>query len=319
MYFFFSLKIGIKKIMEKIYYSLKGFWKGLPAVEKLSKEAKVSKKKELEFLKRQAVWQIYLPSPKKIIRPRFDVSAENEVHQADLLFLPYDTVKVGRINKTYKYALTLVDFGTRYKEAEPLTSKDSKEVAMAFEKIYKRHLKYPKLLQVEPGREFMGAVTQLMAKHNVRIRRRQPEIHRHQGVVERFNRTLAERLFGYRYAKELENPHKRYREWVKRLPEVLKALNAETKKPPPIVTRKASDPNCPIANVRYLYQPGELEGGKKRATDPIWSVDIHKIDYNIVTQGIRVYYLNAPAPKRGFVKEELLIVPADTNTRMHMS
>ena len=304
--------------MEKIYYSPKGFWKGLPAVEKLSKEAKASKKKALEFLKRQAVWQIYLPPPKKIIRPRFDVSAENEVHQAGLLFLPYDTVKVGRINKTYKYALTLVDLGTRYKEAEPLTSKDSKEVAMAFEKIYKRHLKYPKLLQVDPGREFMGAVTQLMAKHNVRIRRGQPEIHRHQGVVERFNRTLAERLFGYQYAKELENPHKRDREWVKRLPEVLKALNAETKKPHPIVTRQAGDPICPTANVRYLYQPGGLEGGKKRATDPIWSVDIHKIDYNIVTQGIRVYYLNAPAPKRGFVKEELLIVPADTNTHMHM-
>ena len=171
--------------MEKIYYSPKGFWKGLPAVEKLSKEAKVSKKQALEFFKKQAVWQIYLPPPKKIIRPRFDVSAENEVHQADLLFLPYDTVKVGRINKTYKYALTLVDLGTRYKEAEPLTSKDSKEVAMAFENIYKRHLKYPKLLQVDHGREFMGAVTQLMAKHNVRIRRGQPEIHRHQGVVEK--------------------------------------------------------------------------------------------------------------------------------------
>ena len=62
--------------------------------------------------------------------------------------------------------------------------------------------------------------------------------------------------------------------------------------------------------MRYLYQPGELEGGgKRRATDPIWSLDIHKIDYHIVTQGIRVYYLKAPAPKRGFVKEELLIVP----------
>ena len=71
--------------------------------------------------------------------------------------------------------------------------------------------------------------------------------------------------------------------------------------------------------MRYLYQPGELEGDKKRATDPIWSVDIHKIDYNIVTQGIRVYYLKAPAPQRGFVKEELLMVPADTSSRMHIS
>ena len=93
------------------------------------------KNRHFKFLKKQAIWQIYLPAPKKIIRPRFDVSAENELHQANLLFLPYDTVKVGRINKTFKYALTLVNLGTRYKESEPLTSKDSKEVAKAFEKI----------------------------------------------------------------------------------------------------------------------------------------------------------------------------------------
>ena len=93
------------------------------------------KNRHFKFLKKQTIRQIYLPAPKKIIRPKFDVSAENELHQANLLFLPYDTVKVGRINKTFKYALTLVNLGTRYEESEPLTSKDSKEVAKAFEKI----------------------------------------------------------------------------------------------------------------------------------------------------------------------------------------
>ena len=128
------------------------------------------------------------------------------------MFLPHDSVN----RKTYKYALTVVDIESRYKEAEPLTSKDSSEVAKAFENIYKRKLNYPKLLQVDPGREFMGSVTQLMAEHNVSIRRGRKEIHRDQALVERFNRTLAERLFGYQYAKDLENPHKRNREWVKR-------------------------------------------------------------------------------------------------------
>ena len=70
--------------MEKIYYSPKGFWRGQQEVNKLATEAKVSQKQALEFLKKQAVWQIYLPALKKIIRPRFDVSAKNEVHQADL-------------------------------------------------------------------------------------------------------------------------------------------------------------------------------------------------------------------------------------------
>ena len=158
----------------------------------------------------------------------------------------------------------------------------------------------------------MGAVSQLMEKHKVRIRRGRRDIHRDQWIVERFNRTLAERLFGYQYAKEIDTK-KRNREWVKRLPEVIKALNAETKKTPPVVTRKAEEPICPNVNVRFLYQPRESEGGgKRRATDPIWSVDIHKIDHHIITQGIRVYYLKAPAPNRDIVREELLIVPDDT-------
>ena len=72
------------------------------------------------------MWKIYLPTPKKINRPRFDVSAKNEVHQADLLILPHDIVKVGRVNKTYRYALTLVDVGTRYKEAKKLLKRAKK-------------------------------------------------------------------------------------------------------------------------------------------------------------------------------------------------
>ena len=36
----------------------------------------------------------------------------------------------------YKYALTVVDVASRYKEAEPVTSKDSAEVAKAFQPIY---------------------------------------------------------------------------------------------------------------------------------------------------------------------------------------
>ena len=45
----------------------------------------------------------------------------------------------------------------------------------------------------KPGREFMGEVTKEIAKH-VRIRRGNVNTH---GTVERFNRTLAERLFTF--------------------------------------------------------------------------------------------------------------------------
>ena len=83
------------------------------------------------------------------------------MRQAELLFLPHDKPPQGR--KVYKYALTVVDVASRYKAAEPLTSKESDEVSKAFQRIYKRGpLKWPQLLQVYPGREFMGTVTKVM-------------------------------------------------------------------------------------------------------------------------------------------------------------
>ena len=79
------------------------------------------------------------------------------------------------------------------------------------------------------GREFMGAVTKVMENHKTTIRRGCVDIHRDQAIVERFNRTLAERLFGYQYAVEMQNlvSQKRATAWVKRLPEVVSALNNE--------------------------------------------------------------------------------------------
>ena len=213
--------------LAKIYYSPQGYWKGTAAIKKLAEAAHVPEDAAKKWLIRQALWQIYLPAPRHIPRPKFDVSTPNSVHQADLLFLPHD--KLPRGWKVYKYALTVVDIANRYKEAEPLTSKDSAEVAKAFEAIYRRSpLAWPKMLQVDPGREFMGSVTKEMESHNTYIRRGHTEIHRDQAIVERFNRTLAERLFGHQYAVEmLLHEGQRSTAWVKRLPDVVKALNNE--------------------------------------------------------------------------------------------
>ena len=311
--------------MEEIYYSPRGYWKGKSAVRKLAKAAKVTEKEAFDFLKKQDVWQIFLPPPKKIVRPKVQAFFD-PTHQADLLSLTHD--RVGK--KTYKYALTVVDVGSRYKEAEPLTTKNSKEVAEAFRKIYERHLSFPKLLQVDPGREFMGAVSRLMAERGVIMRRGRPDVHTDQAVVERFNRTLSERLYAYQHDKEMkgENVNEKgfNEEWVKRLPEVIKTLNRETDPPPKKIedVDKGQSPVRPFSQVRYLYQLGEYKPEeakseednskenkgweKRRATDPIWSVKKHEIDRHFVVQGIDVYQLKKPAPQRNFVREELMVV-----------
>ena len=66
-----------------------------------------------------------------------------------------------------------------------------------------------------------------MEKHVVIIQCEDPSQHRSQGVVERFNRTLADRLFTHQYHKELEDPSKSNREWVSRLQNVVSSLNNE--------------------------------------------------------------------------------------------
>ena len=127
----------------------------------------------------------------------------NDIHQSDLLSLPHDRFK----RKTYKYALNIVDVASRYKASYQLSTKNSKEVAQAFQWIYENTpLTYPKTLIINDGKEFYGDVTKLIKKHDVMIQRGDPSQHRSQGVVERFNRMLADRLFSYQYHKEFEDP-----------------------------------------------------------------------------------------------------------------
>ena len=253
-------------------------------------------------------------------------------------FLPHDKLPHGK--KIYKYALTVVDVASgaaeQNKAAEPLTSKESDEVSKAFQRIYRRGpLKWPQLLQVDPGREFMGAVTKVTENNKTAIRRGRTEIHRNQAIVERFNRTLAERLFGHQYAVKMRLPSgQRSTEWVKRLSEVVSALNNEVtrltgKKPAKAIKEKSvsSKPSTPYSrpvgvnekklpsrvNVTYLYQPGELEGGGRRATDPVWSLKVYNIERIVTKPNEPVVYYLYDGPKRGFVREELMVVPPDSH------
>ena len=215
------------KKFKQIYYSDGGYWRGKSAIQKLAKASDSTKEEAEKWLLKQPLYQIYLPAPKYIPRPNASMSLfakPNDIHQSDLLSLPHDKFK----KKTYKYALNIVDVASRYKGSYQLTSKYAKEVAQAFQWIYENTpLNYPKTLIIDDGKEFYGDTTKLMEKHDVIIQHGDPSQHRSQGIVERFNRTLADRLFTYQYHKELEDPSKSNREWVSRLQNVVSSLNNE--------------------------------------------------------------------------------------------
>ena len=122
-------------------------------------------------------------------------------------------------------------------------------------------------------------------------------------------------MFGHQYAQEilLESRGKnvRSRKWVAKLPDVIAGLNKEpTKlignKTPleaiklPEVSSTKSRPKTKVESllppgikVRYLYQPGELESGeRRRATDPIWSLDFYEISH-VMGKDPNIYYLHS--------------------------
>ena len=104
---------------------------------------------------------------------------------------------------------------------------------------------------------------------------------------------------------------------MKRVPDVVRALNNEVtrltgKKPAVAIKEKSgvAKPSTPysrpvgvnekklppLIHVRYLYQPGELEGGTKRATDPIWSLKVYQVVKNMTKPNEPVvYYLTGPS------------------------
>ena len=305
------------KKFKQIYYSDVGYWRGKSAIQKLAKASGLTKEKAQKWLLKQPLYQIYLPAPKYVPRPNACMSLfakPNDIHQRDLFSLPHDKFK----KKIYKYALNIVDVASRYKGSYQLTTKNSKEVAQASQWIYENTpLNYPKTLIIDDGKEFYGDTTKLMEKHDVMIQCGDPSQHRSQGIVERFNRTLADRLFSYQYEKELEDPSKSNKEWVSRLQNVVSALNNEKSrligmKPvdaikQTLVEQGFSQPAKEYqeklldvgTKVRYLYEPGELEGQiykgerRKRSTDPIWSVDVYKIkDRYVQKQQPTLYYLD---------------------------
>ena len=206
------------KKFEQIYYSDNGYWRGKTAIKRLAKASGSTKEEAEKWLLKQPLYQIYLPPPKYIPRPNASSMSlfvkPSDIHQSDLLSLLHDKFK----KKTYKYALNTMDVAGRYKGSYQLTTKNSKEIAQTFQWIYENTpLNCPKTLIVDDGKEFYGDTTKLMEKDDVIIQRGDQSQHRSQGIVERFNRTLADRLFSYQYHKELEDPSKSNREWVSRL------------------------------------------------------------------------------------------------------
>lgn len=159
------------------------------------------------------------PKPEKGIEevPTFQNFEENSIHQADLLYMPQD-IKA-------RYILVVVDVHSRKCDAEPLEDRTTLAVKNAFETIYKRTiLELPRIMQVDAGTEFKGEVSLYFKENKVDVRVAEPNRHRSQGLVERFNQMIGTNLYKRMNLQELALKQTS-KHWVKDLPDLINWMN----------------------------------------------------------------------------------------------
>ena len=225
-------------------------------------------------------WQVYIPPPKEIQNPHYDMIKPNEQHQFELLYMSHNLFE----GSTNKYILTGIDVASRYKVARPLRTKKLSEVAFLSEAIYKKGcvFKYPKAFQCDNGTEVRNEVTKLLEKYNVEIRRTTSKYkHTHTAFVEAFNKELAKLLFKPMDAEELQYPEKVLTIWVKNLNKTMSKMNNTVSsmigmKPDDAIKLDTVPLDKPYPKetvlpkdglYRYLYQPGEQHGDQNKTSN----------------------------------------------------
>ena len=115
----------------------------------------------------------------------------DKIWAADLI----DLQKISKQNKHYKYLLSVIDIFSKYAFVKPLKNKTGDEVTKAFTEIFKTG-RHPEKIWVDNGKEFYNKTLKSFLKlHNVELYSTQNE--EKSCVVERFNRTLKEKMFKY--------------------------------------------------------------------------------------------------------------------------
>jgi len=220
--------------LEKLYYD-PGHYAGYSAVDNLTRAAKTlnfSRKAVTRWLESQDPYTLHRPIRRKFPRLHYNVTNIDDLWEADLIELR----NLKSHNDGFSYLLVVIDVLSKYAWVEPLRDKTSERVVEAFQRVLARSEgRVPVYLQTDKGKEFIARGMQKFLEENgIRFRvARNPDIKA--AIVERFNRTLKERMWRY-------FTHKNTRRYVDVLQDIVRAYNltrhSSTKMQPAIVTRE---------------------------------------------------------------------------------
>jgi transposase InsO family protein len=134
--------------------------------------------------------ELHKPVRRKFERRRVRVNGIDEIWAADLI----DMQVFSKFNKGVKYLLSVIDIFSKYGWLIPLKDKTGKSVAAALKKIIQKGRK-PTKMWVDKGTEFYNKeVQRLVELYSI-------ENEEKSSVVERWNRTMKEKMWKYFSAK----------------------------------------------------------------------------------------------------------------------
>ena len=166
------------------------------------------------WLETQDAYTLHRPVRRKFPRLHYNVTNIDDVWEADLIELR----NLKSYNDGYSYLLVIIDVLSKFVWIEPLRDKTSGCVIKAFQRFSRSEGRVPIYLQTDKGKEFIARSMQNFLKQNaIRFRiARNPDVKA--AIVERFNRTLKERMWRY-------FTHKNTRRYIDVLQDIVLASN----------------------------------------------------------------------------------------------
>ena len=166
---------------------------------------------------------------------------------------------LAKSNQNTNYILTVIDVFSKFAWAFPIKRKTGDEISSAFSELFKSRV--PKNLQTDKGTEFINRQTQqLFKKHNINWFTTQNETKAQ--VVERFNRTLKDRMYRYFSAKNTKR-------WTNVLSPLLENYNSSYHRSIKTTPTEASKKKNQQQTYRNLYDkvPTETQTPKFKTGD----------------------------------------------------
>jgi hypothetical protein len=164
-----------------------GSFAGLSGFVQNNKNIKQKNAKYI-LLKEEAFTQHVLPR-KNFKRNKVIVGGLDHLWQADLI----DVQKLKYQNKHYNYILTVIDVFSKYGWAIPIKFKRAEDTYNAFKFIIESSGRKPRKLHIDAGREFYGKCKNYLESLGIKVYIVESELKA--SVVERFNRTLKEKIW----------------------------------------------------------------------------------------------------------------------------